>query len=185
MMEKEIEIKFEEVQNIIESLKGVSGIYIFHTKRHVWYVGKADCFWNRFTSGYLKGRSAKSYVSEGLKQRIELGLDLSVVFIRLEKELTEDVEAKAIGRACPWLNKGLNPRNSIRGIQGQIGKIVQDSQREWSYAEMKKHLFYYWRGQIATERIEEALANKNRNLSKYCGTVPSREILKPKEKLAV
>jgi hypothetical protein len=49
---------------------------------------------------------------------------------------------------------------------------------------MKRYIFFYWGGQIATKRIEEALANMNKNLSRYCKTVPSREILKPKKKLA-
>ena len=31
-MYKKIEVKFEEVPNMIEGLKGISGVYIFHTK---------------------------------------------------------------------------------------------------------------------------------------------------------
>lgn len=174
--------KFGEVSNMIDKLKGVSGLYIFHTKGHVWYIGKAQCFRHRFKNGYLKGRNAKQYVAEGLQQRIELGLDLSVVFVVIPKELIDREEARVISKACPWLNGEFNPRDSIRGIQRLIGKIVEDSQREWTYGEMKRHLFHYWGGQIATKRIEEALANKDCNLSRYCGTNSKREILKPKNK---
>lgn len=183
-MYKEIEVRFEEVPNMIKSLKGVSGIYYFHTKGHFWYVGKAECFYIRFTQGYLKGRDAISYVNEGIKQRIEMGLDLSVIFVLIPKELIEIEEVNAIRKYCPWLNTDFNPRNSIRGIQRQIGQIVNDSQREWSYEELKKHLFYYWGGQLATKRIEEALENNTWDLSRYCRTVPSKGILKPKKKPA-
>ncbi|MFJ7831842.1 hypothetical protein ACIQXU_16650 [Peribacillus sp. NPDC097284] len=179
-MYKKTEVKFNEVPNMIESLKGVSGLYIFHTHRHFWYVGKAECFRHRFVNGYLKGKNAKQYVTEGLQERIGLGLELSVVFVEIPKELIESEEARVIGKLCPWFNKTHNPRDSIRGIQSQMGEIVQYSQREWSYEEIKKHLFYYYSGQIATKRIEEALANKDGNLSKYYGKVRAREILKPK-----
>lgn len=179
-MYKKRQVKFKEVSNMIESLKGISGLYIFHTLGHIWYVGKAECFRHRFINGYLKGRDSKQYISEGLLQRIELGLALSVVFVEMEKELIPKEEARVIGKACTWLNQELNPRVSIRSIQRHIGQIVEESQREWSYEEMKKHLFYYYSGQIATKRIEEALANTNGNLSRYCRTAPSRRILKPK-----
>ncbi|MGG3449575.1 hypothetical protein [Domibacillus aminovorans] len=183
-MYKTRQVKFEDVPNMIESLKGVSGLYIFHTKRHLWYIGKAECFRNRFINGYLKGRDAKQHVSDGILQRIELGLDLSVIFVLIPKELIESEEKRIIHKACPWLNQEHNPRVSIRGIQRHIGQIVEDSQSEWSYERMRKHLFYYYSGQIATKRIEEALANKNSNLSRYCGTVPSQGILKPKKNSA-
>lgn len=124
-----------------------------------------------------KGRDSKQYISEGLQQRTELGLELSVVFVLMEKELIEKEESRVIGKACTWLNRDYNPRESIRAIQRQIGLIVEDSQREWSYEEMKKHLFYYYIGQIATKKIEEALANKKGNLSSYCRTVRSQGIL--------
>ena len=180
-MYKKIEVKFNEVPNMIESMKGVSGLYLFHTKGHIWYVGETGCFRRRFVNGYLKGKNATEYIAKGLQQRIELGLDLSVLFVKIPKELIQSEEARVISKTCPWLNKGLNPRDSIRGIQRQIGKIVQDSQREWSYEEMNKHLFYYYSGQIATKRIEEALANKQGNLSRYCRTLPSQGILKPRK----
>jgi hypothetical protein len=180
-MYKKIHVKFDEVPNMIESWKGVSGLYIFHTKGHFWYVGKSECLRNRFVQGYLKGRDSKQHISEGLLQRIELGLELSVIFVEMEKELIQKEEARVIGKACAWLNQDYNPRESIRAIQRQIGLIVEDSQREWSYEEMKKHLFYYYSGQIATKKIEEALANKNWNLSRYCRTARSKGILKPKK----
>ncbi|MGG3467338.1 GIY-YIG nuclease family protein [Neobacillus pocheonensis] len=183
-MYKKIEVKFEQVPTIIESLKGESGLYIFHTKQHTWYIGETKDFRNRFVNGYLKGKDAKQHIDDGLLQRIELGLDLSVVFVLMDKELIKKEETRVIGKACPWLNEKHNPRESIRAIQRQIGKIVEDSKREWSYDEMKLHLFYYYSGQIATKRIEEALANKEGNLSKYCRTVPSKGILKPKKKPA-
>jgi hypothetical protein len=183
-MYKKIQVKFDEVPNMIESLKGISGLYIFHTKGHIWYVGKAECFRNRFINGYLKGRDSKQHVHDGLLKRIELGLELSVVFVLMDKELIKKEEARVIGKACTWLNTEYNPRESITAIQRQIGLIVEDSQREWSNEEMKKHLFYYYSGQIATKRIEEALANKNRNLSRYCKPVPSQGMLKPKKKTA-
>ncbi|WP_182104087.1 hypothetical protein [Niallia taxi] len=183
-MYKEIEVRFEEVPNMIKSLKGVSGNYYLHTKGHYWYVGKAECFYTRFTQGYLKGRDAISYVNEGIKQRIEMGLDLSVIFVLIPKELIGIEEVIAIRKYCPWLNTNFNPRNSIRGIQRQIGQIVKDSQRQWSYEEMTKHLFYLWGGQLGTNRIEQALMNKNGDLSRYSKTVASQKILKPNNKLS-
>jgi len=181
---KKIQVKFEEVPSMIDNLKGKSGVYIFHTKGHIWYVGKAECFRHRFTNGYLKCNDTQSHVSEGLKQRIEKGLDLSVVFVLMPKELIDTEEIRIIRKACPWLNKEHNPRESIRAIQRLIGQIVEDYQREWSYAEMRKQIFFYWGGQLPTKRIEEALANKNGNLSRYCRTVPSKGILKPKKNSA-
>ncbi|MFJ7852332.1 hypothetical protein ACIQX3_05975 [Peribacillus frigoritolerans] len=181
---KEIKVVFKEVPKNIESLKGVSGLYIFRTKGHIWYIGKADCIRNRFVNGYLKGRDSKQHVHDGLVQRIELGLELSVVFVLMDKELLKKEEARVIGKACTWLNTEHNPRVSVAAIQRQIGLIVQDSQQEWLYEEMKKHLFYYYRGQIATKRIEEALANKNGNLSRYCRALPSQGTLKPKKNIA-
>jgi hypothetical protein len=175
-----IEVKFEEVPDVIESLKGISGLYIFHTKQHEWYIGKTKCFRNRFVNGYLKGRDAKQHVHDGLLQRIELGLELSVVFVLMDKELINKEESRVIGKACTWLNSEHNPRESIAAIQKQIGLFVEDSQRTWTYEAMKKHLFVYYRGQIATKRIEEALANKNRNLSRYCKPIPSQGVLKPR-----
>jgi hypothetical protein len=165
VMYKKIEVKFEEVPNMIDGLKGISGVYIFHTKGHIWYIGKAECFRHMFTNGYLKSSDTQAHVSEGLKQRIEQGLELSVVFVLIPKELIESEEKRIIRKACPWLNQEHNPRVSIRAIQRHIGQIVEDSQREWSYEEMKKHLFYYYSGQVTIKRIEEALANKNGNLS--------------------
>jgi hypothetical protein len=184
MMYEKIQVKFKEVPNMIENLKGKSGVYIFHSKGHIWYVGKAECLRHRFKNGYLKGRDSKQHVNDGLIQRIELGLDLSVVFVLIPKELIVSEEKRIIRKACPWLNQELNPRESIRAIQRHIGQIVENSQCEWSYEEMTKHLFYHYSGQIPSRRIEEALANKNKNLSRYCKTVPNQEILKPKEKLA-
>lgn len=178
------QVKFDEVPQIIRELKGISGIYIFHTKGHIWYIGKAECFNNRFTKGYLRYNTTHTHVSKGLKQRMEQGLDLSVVFVQMKKELIVSEEIRIIGKACPWLNVEHNPRESIRAIQRQVGQVVEDSQREWDYKEMIEHIFFYWGGQIASRRIEEALENKNGNLSKYCGTVPSRNTLKPKKKLA-
>jgi hypothetical protein len=182
-MYKKMQVKFKDVPNTIENLKGTSGVYIFHTKGHIWYVGKANGFRHRFVNGYLKGRDSKQHVSEGILQRIELGLDLSVIFVLIEKELIDKEEARIIRKACPWLNQELNPRESIRAIQRHIGQIVEDSQREWKYEEMKKHLFYFYSVQISTKRIEEALVNKNKNLSRYCRTIPLRKVLKPKKEI--
>lgn len=183
-MKKNNNVKFEKIPDFIEDLKGVSGLYIFHTKRHIWYIGKTECFRNRFVNGYLKGKWAKQHVHEGLLQRIEPGLELSVVFSIIDKEVLKDEELRVIGKACPWLNTNYNPRWSIGAIQRHIGLIIDDSPREWSYEEIIKHLFHYYSGQIASKRIEEALANKNRKLSLYCEPVPLRGILKPKKKPA-
>lgn len=183
-MYKNIEEKFEKVPNIIENLKGESGPYIFHTKQHKWYIAETKRFRNRFVNGDFKGKDAKQHIDDGLLQRIELGLDLSVVFVLMDKKLIKKEETWVIGKACAWLNDKHNPRESIRAIQRQIGKTVEDSKREWSYDEMELLLIYYYCGQIATKRIEEALANNNSNLSKYSRTVPLKGLLKPKKQPA-
>lgn len=180
-MYKYTEVKFEAVSSMIESMKGISGVYIFHSKKHFFYVGKAGCFRHRFKGGYLKGRNSKQYIPEDIQVRIELGLDLSVIFIEIPKALIHVEEAKIISMTCPWINEQLNPRESIRSIQRDIGDIVQSSQREWSYEEITRYLFFYrYGGQIATKRIEEALENKNSNLSRYCSVESSKRILKPR-----
>ncbi|MDN4524399.1 hypothetical protein [Fictibacillus fluitans] len=183
-MNKNTNVKFEEIPDFIEDLKGVSGLYIFHTKRHIWYIGKTECFRNRFVNGYLKGRRAKQHVHEGLLQRIEPGLELSVVFSVMDKELLKNEELRVIGKACPWLNTKYNPRWSIGAIQRHIGLIINNSPREWTYEEIMRHLFFYYSGQIATKRIEEALTNKNSKLSLYCEPVSLQRILKPKKESA-
>ncbi|PGL59677.1 GIY-YIG nuclease family protein [Bacillus cereus] len=176
---KYIEVKFENVSNVIDELRGVSGLYLFHTLKHVWYVGKAVDLQNRFATAYLKKDGTPAHINKGLKQRIDAGCAMNVIFVPMSVELIEKKEVEVIGRACPTFNDLHNPREKINAIQVLIGKIVNESNKEWSYDNMIKHLWWHYNGQILSNRIEKALTSNW--CESYCSRNRKKRILKPKK----
>ncbi|MDU2391862.1 hypothetical protein [Bacillus sp. (in: firmicutes)] len=172
-------IKFEEVPSMIDSLRRVSGLYIFHTHGHIWYIGKAVDLHNRFITAYLKKGGTPAHVNEGLKQRIDAKGAMSVIFVPMSVELIEEEEKKGIRKFCPWFNDSHNPREVVNTIQVMAGEIVNNSNREWSYNEMVKHLWRHYMGQISSNRIDNALLS-NWRIS-YCSRNNKKRILRPKK----
>lgn len=176
---KYIEVKFENVSNMIDELRGVSGLYIFHTLKHVWYVGKAIDLQNRFATAYLKKGGTPAHINDGLKERINAGCAMNVIFLPMSVELIEQKEVEVIGRASPTFNDLHNPRGKVNAIQVLIGNIVNKSNKVWSYDEMIIHLWWYYNGQISSNKIEKALTSKWRE--SYCSRNGKKRILKPKK----
>lgn len=107
--------------------------------------------------------------------------DIEVIFEPMAKDELKEKESRFIQDWISQFNKAENPRYEIRSIQRVIGRIVNESAREWTYSEMGNNLYNKWRSEVSLERIDEALINKSGNLSRYCGTTLSQKILKPKK----
>lgn len=106
--------------------------------------------------------------------------DIEVIFKPISKDKLKDEETGFIQDFIPQFNKAENPRYEIRSIQKVIARIVNESKLEWTYAQIRVHLFKKWRYIVSLERISEALANRTRNLSRYCKTNSKKQILMPK-----
>ena len=173
------QVRFEDVPNMIESMKGVSGLYIFHTHGQIWYIGKAVDFYNRFDSAYLKIDGTPAYVNKGILDI--LGYDyplLSVIFVPIPMELIEEKEKEAIHKGCPMFNSSNNPRKSFNTIQAIAGEIVNESNKEWLYDEIIEHVKKYCNNQISSEWIEQALISNWKE--SYCSRSNKERMLRPK-----
>jgi hypothetical protein len=62
-----------------------------------------------------------------------------------------------------------------------IGMIVNESNRLWTLVEMREFIFNKYKKRLSYEHIDEALANKQKDLSKYCRTSQEKQILQPKK----
>ncbi|MBO9131428.1 hypothetical protein [Bacillus sp. 165] len=170
--------KFEDVPKMINSLREVSGLYIFHTLGHIWYIGKAVDLQNRFVTAYVKKGGTPAHINKGLKQRIDAGCATSVVFVPMALELIEAEEIRVIRKACPWFNESHNPRTKTNAIQAMVGEIVNESGREWTYDEMIKHLFRHYNAQLGCSRIEQALLSNWKE--SYCSRSNKERMLRPR-----
>lgn len=178
---KYIEVNFENVPSVIDELRGVSGLYIFHTLKHVWYIGKAKDLQNRFVTAYIKKGGTPAHINEGLKERIDAGCAMTVIFLPMSVELIDQKEVEVIGRASPTFNDLHNPREKVNAIQVLIGNVVNESNKDWSYDDMVKRLWWYYQGQISSNKIEKALTS--RWSKSYCSRNSKKRILKPNKKM--
>lgn len=184
MSNQVIKIKFTEIKYHQEQLNKVSGLYFFHIDRDLKYVGKSEDLWNRLFRGYLN-EDTTQHCNRKLMQLVKSNpSEIEVIFMPMLKEELKEKESEIIQDWIPRFNKAENPRYEIRPIQRMIARIVNEDDCEWTYTDMKMHLFKKWRFEVSLERIDEALANKSWNLSRYCRTNPKREILMPKKKSA-
>ncbi|WP_312471239.1 GIY-YIG nuclease family protein [Neobacillus sp.] len=173
-------IKFTEIKNYQEHLDKESGLYFYHINGSLKYVGKTNNLWHRFNSGYLKEES-KQHRNPKLMQLFKsIPSDIEVIFKPMPKRELKEMESRFIQDWIPQFNKTENPRYEIRSIQRVIARIVKESNRKWMYAEMREYLSHKWRSEVSLEKIDEALANKSGNLSRYCKTIPKKQILMPR-----
>ncbi|QWH09831.1 GIY-YIG nuclease family protein [Bacillus mycoides] len=177
---KYLSVRFDDIPSVIDSLRGVSGLYIFHTHGRIWYIGKAKDFHNRFSSAYLKFGGTPAHINEGIKDILSYEhFYLSTIFVPMPLELIEDKEKEFIHKACPIFNDLHNPRTSFNAIQAMTGEIVNKSSREWSYDEIIEHLREYCNKQISSDWIEQALLGKWRK--SYCSRSNKERILGPEK----
>lgn len=183
MSNKVFRIKFTQLKNHREQLNKVSGLYFYHVEGNLKYVGMSDNLWHRFNGGYLKEES-KQHCNPELREMIRLNpRDIEVIFKPMIKDELKGEESRFIQDWIPQFNKAENPRHEIHPIQRVIARIVNETNHKWAYAEMRECLLRKWKGEVLLEKIDEALANKSCNLSRYCKTRPKQEILLPKKKL--
>lgn len=177
--------KFNELGKYKNMLNKVSGLYFYHVNKKLIYVGKSVDYWNRFGYCYLK-KGSKVHKNPNLKKLIEFKPEIvGVVFAPMDNKLLKEQETLFIQEFIPLFNKAENPRFEIQSIQKVIARIVNQTNREWTYDEMREFLSLKWKREVPFEKLDEALENKNHNLSRYCRTVPKQKILKPKKKNSV
>ncbi|USK64853.1 hypothetical protein [Peribacillus frigoritolerans] len=175
-------VKWNELEKRKNELDEVSGLYFYHVNNKLKYVGLSDNLWNRFNGGYLK-EDTKQHINPKLMQLITSNSSVvEVIFAPLDKYLLKEQETLWIHEYIPEFNEKENPRYEIHPIQKVIGRIVNSSNKEWSFNEMREYLFNKWWGKVSYERIDEALANKQFHLSNYCKTSQKKKTLKSKKK---
>ncbi|MFD6207118.1 GIY-YIG nuclease family protein [Peribacillus sp. NPDC060253] len=173
--------KFTDIQNHQDQLKKESGLYFYHIDGSLKYVGISDDLGFRFYGGYLK-EDSKQHRNSKLMQLIDSKPnEIEVIFKTMDKELLKEEETKIIQDYIPLCNEKENPRYQVRPIQKVIGKVVNETNCEWSFADMRENLFKKWRGQVSFQRIDEALRDEKNNLGKYCSKKRGQDILMPKK----
>lgn len=175
-------VSWNELKNSEKRLCGLSGIYFYHVNGSLKYIGKADCYWTRFEKGYFN--EDNNHNPKLAKLIKSFPNEVAVVFLPMDKEDIDEQEVLFIEEWLPLLNKQRNPMESIRAIQQVIGRVVNLSNRGWSYNEMKEHLCHKWNGKVSNDAINTALVNKSGNLSRYCSTNGKQKVLMPKKKTA-
>ncbi|MFE4140682.1 GIY-YIG nuclease family protein [Peribacillus sp. YIM B13472] len=178
---KSFRVKFNELGKYQQNLVQESGLYFFHVNNKLKYVGQSENLWKRFNCGYLK-KDSKQHINANLLKLIESNpSSIEVIFVPMDKDLLKKKETIIIQRYIPEFNERENPREEIHAIQRVIGKIVDDSDREWTFSDMRNHLFDSWWKQVSYERIDKALADF-KNLTKHCKQSQKKKTLNPKKK---
>lgn len=174
-------VKWNELEKSKNELDEVSGLYFYHVNNKLKYVGLSDNLWKRFNGGYLKENS-KQYINAKLMELIESNSSaVEVIFAPLDKDLLKEQETLMIQEYIPEFNEKENPRDEIHPIQKVIGRIVKDSNREWTFSEMREYLFDKWWKQVSYERIDKALTDY-KNLTNHCKQSQKKKTLNPKKK---
>lgn len=184
--------KWNEIEEYQSQLKGVSGLYYWYRSNdsELLYVGEATDLYRRMKE-YQKDKQ-KGINNKDLVKLIESESDsIMIAFQPIDsqgmskekfKSHLKKEEARFIQKWIPLCNIEENPRHVIHSIQKVIGRIVNESNREWTFNEMRDYLFKEWWGKVLYEQLDEALANKQCHLSKYCKTSQKKKTLHPKEK---
>lgn len=178
-------VKFNELEKYQHYLNKVCGLYFYHVDNKLKYVGLSDNLWSRFSCGYLK-EDSKQYINANLMKLIKSkSSSLEVIFAPMDRADLKEQETLWIQEYIPEFNERENPRGEIHSIQKVIGRTVNNSNREWTFSEMREYLFRKWWGKVSYERIDEALENKQYHLSRYCKTNQKMKTLNTKEKKTV
>jgi len=173
-------VKFSEVKNYQKQLSQESGLYFFHVNEKLKYVGQSKDLWVRFIGGYLK-KDTKQHVNSKLLDLIETSLDeIEVLFVLMEKELLKMTETLLIQKNIPEFNEIENPRKERHSVQKVIGRIVKESNRQWTFSEMRDYLYKGWNKRIPYSHIDRALADY-KNLTNHCKQSQKRQTLNPKK----
>lgn len=179
--ERVFTVKWIELEKNKNKLEKVSGLYCFHMNGRLLYVGKTEVFWNRFGRGYMKENSKVHKNPELMKLVLSKPEMIEIVFAPMDKEILKEQETLFIQTYIPQYNVAENPRYQIRSIQRVIARIVNKTNRLWTFTEMRDYLFHKWRREVPIEMIETALSNKTGNLSRICSTNQQQEMLMPKK----
>lgn len=173
-------VKFSEVKNYQKQLSQESGLYFFYVNGKLKYVGQSKDLWWRFTGGYLK-KGTKQHVNSRMLNLIETNPDeIEVLFVLMEKELLKITETLFIQKNIPEFNEIENPRRERHSVQKVIGRIVTESNRQWTFSEMRYYLYEGWNKRIPYDHIDEALADY-KNLTNHCKQSQKRQTLNPKK----
>jgi hypothetical protein len=173
--------EFLELEKHQWDLENESGLYFFHVDKKLKYVGLSEDLWHRFKNGYLK-EDSKQHINAKLMHLIVSNPSVvEVVFAPMDKYLIKEQETLWIQEYIPEFNERENPRYEIHSIQKVIGRIVNCSNEEWSFSEMREYLFNKWWEKVSYEQIDEAIANKQYHLSNYCKTNQRKKTLNPKK----
>ncbi|MDM5257059.1 GIY-YIG nuclease family protein [Bacillus toyonensis] len=174
-------VKFNELEKNQQYLDNVSGLYFYHVDNKLKYVGQSDNLWHRFNGGYLK-EDSKQHRNPKLMKLIKSNPNsVEVIFAPMDEYLLKEQETLLIQKYIPEFNEKENPRYEIHPIQKVIGRIVKESNREWTFSEMRKYLFDNWWKQVSYERMDKALADY-KNLTNHCKQSQKKKTLNPKEK---
>ncbi|USK69900.1 hypothetical protein [Peribacillus asahii] len=131
--------------------------------------------------GYLK-EDSKQHINAKLLKLIESNpSSIEVIFVPMDKDLLKEKETLIIQRYIPEFNGSENPRGEIHTIQKVIGRIVDESNREWTFSEMREYLYENWWKQVSYEQIDKALADY-KNLTNHCKQSQKKKTLNPKKK---
>ena len=84
--------------------------------------------------------------------------------------------------AYPLFNESENPRYKTLALQKVIARTVNESNRLWTFAEMREYIHAKYKTKLSYNQIDVALANKQKDLSRYCGTSQEKQLLVPKKK---
>lgn len=178
--ERVFTVKWTELEKNKSKLEKVSGLYCFHMNGKLLYVGQAEDLWRRFRRGYLKENS-KEHKNQELMQIIFSKPEMiEIVFAPMDKELLKEQETLFIQKYIPLCNVLENPRYQIRSIQRVIARIVNKTNRLWTFTEIRDFLISEWRREVPNEMIQTALMNKTGNLSRLCSVNQQQEIIMPK-----
>ncbi|WP_434182262.1 GIY-YIG nuclease family protein [Bacillus thuringiensis] len=188
-------IEFTKIKEYETQLRGKSGLYYFYRScnpKGLLYVGEAIDLYRRMRE-YQKDRR-KGHNNQRVIELIENELDsLKVAFQPINgdgmdkkelKKYLKEKEASVIQSLIPLFNIEENPRHLIHPIQKVIGEVVSKANREVTFNQMREYLYRKWWGKVSYERIDEALANKQYHLSKYCKTNQKKRILYPRKNTA-
>ena len=188
-------IEFTKIKEYETKLRGKSGLYYFYRSynpKELLYVGEAIDLYRRM-GGYQKDRR-KGHNNQRVIELIENELDsLKVAFQPINgdgmdkkelKKYLKETEASVIQSLIPLFNIEENPRHLIHPIQKVIGEVVSKANRRITFNQMREYLYRKWWGKVSYERIDEALANKQYHLSKYCKTNQKKRTLYPRKNTA-
>ncbi|MGJ9383883.1 GIY-YIG nuclease family protein [Salipaludibacillus sp. CF4.18] len=185
--------KWNEIEEYQSQLKEVSGLYYWYltyNPQELLYVGETTDLLRRFKQYQKDKREGKN--NQSILDLIEAEPDsIMIAFqpidthgldkIEQKRHLKKE-EAKFIQDWIPLFNIEENPRRLIHPIQKVIGQVVSKANREVTFNQMREYLFRKWKGNVSYEQIDEALANKQNHLSRYCKTSQKQKTLNLKDK---